>query len=376
VAALGPQLDDAVLALDRGRAAEVRPYLEQSAGARPGDAAVWALLARTYWMLKDPAKAKTAAERAERSIAGSPVAQHALALYYAQSGNRKRAASLEGMYASSGKADALASARAAMLHFETGGYAEAVKFGAMTPERPEIALILARSEEALRHPDEALRWYGALVQLRPYDEESHSQLGQACLRMGRFQEAVNRLEASIRTFDKSPQLELALGVAYYGQRRFTEAGKRFLRVIELDPSIEQPYVFLAKMIDQLEPMLPEIRVRFAAWNRTETRNHYAPFVYAKIVKAEEAEPLLREAIRRQPAFWESHFDLAGLLERRRDFAAAAAELEQSARFSPEEPSIQYRLSRVYARLGQAEKAAAARARHEKLNAGNTKGGMQ
>jgi len=30
----GPQIEDAVRALDAGRTAEVRPYLEQSAGAR------------------------------------------------------------------------------------------------------------------------------------------------------------------------------------------------------------------------------------------------------------------------------------------------------------------------------------------------------
>ena len=375
-AAAGPQIEDAARALDAGRAAEVRPYLERSAGARPSDAHVWALLARTYWTLKDPVKAKAAADRAERGVNASPQAQHALALYYAQSGNRKRAAVLESMYASSGKADALASTRAAMLHFETRGFAEAIRYGSKTPDRPDIVVLLARSYEALKQPDAALKQYEALVQLRPYEEESHSQLGQAYLRAGRFNAAVSTLEASMRTFDKSPQLELALGVAYYGQRRFSDAGKRFLRVIDLDASIEQPYVFLAKMIDQLEPMLAEISGKFAAWHRAEQGNHYAPFVFSKVAPDEEVESLLREAIRRQPAFWESHFDLAGALERKRDFAGAAQELEQSAKLSPEEPAVQYRLSRVYARLGQSEKAAFARARHEKLTAGNTKAGMR
>jgi len=376
VPAAGPQLEDAARALDAGQAAQVRPYLEQSASARPSDAQVWALLARTYWALQDPLKAKTAADRAERGVNGSHSAQHALALYYAQSGNRKRAAVLEGMYAVSGKADALASTRAAMLHFETRGFADAIRFGSMTPERPDIVLLLARSYEALKQPDAALKQYEALLQLRPYEEESHSQLAQAFLRAGRFNDAVPRLEASMRTFDKSPQLELALGVAYYGQRRFSDAGKRFLRVIDLDASIEQPYVFLAKMIDQLEPTMAEITAKFAAWHRVELRNHYAPFVYSKVAPPDEVELLLREAIRRQPAFWESHFDLAGALERRRDLAGAALELEQSAKLSPAEPVVQYRLSRVYARLGQSEKAASARARHEKLTAGNTKAGMR
>ena len=68
-AATGPQISDAARALDAGRAAEVRPYLEQSVNAKPGDAFAWALLARTYLALKEPAKAKVAAGRAERGVA-------------------------------------------------------------------------------------------------------------------------------------------------------------------------------------------------------------------------------------------------------------------------------------------------------------------
>lgn len=373
-AATGPQISDAARALDAGRAAEVRPYLEQSVNAKPGDAFAWALLARTYLALKEPAKAKSAADRAERGVAGSPDAQHALALYYAQSGNRKRAAELEGMYAASPKADSLASVRAALLHFETGGYAEAIRFGKMTPDRPDIALMLARAYEARKETDAALAAYEKFVTLKPWDEESYSQLGQAYLRAGRFTEALDRLEAAVRKFDKSPQLELALGVAYYGQRRFLDAGRKFLRVIDLDPDIEQPYVFLAKMVDQLETLRPEITAKFTAWNAAEKKNHFAPFVLAKLTDG-DPEPLLREAIRRQPAFWESHFDLGVALEQKRNFAAAAAEFEESARLSPNEASPQYRLARIYARLGQPEKAAAARAKHEKLTAANAKPGM-
>ncbi len=373
-AATGPQISDAARALDAGRAAEVRTYLEQSVSAQPSDSFAWALLARTHWALKEPSKAKSAAERAERGVAGSPDAQHSLALYYAQSGNRKRAAELEGLYAGSPKADSGAMVRAALLHFEVGSYAEAIRFGEKTgADRPDIALMLARAYEARKETDASLRAYEKFAALQPWDEESYSQLGQAYLRAGRFSEALERLEAGVRKFDKSPQLELALGVAYYGQRRFSDAGRKFLRVIDLAPDIEQPYVFLAKMIDQLESMLPEITAKFAAWNALEKTNHFAPFVYAKV--ASEPEPLLREAIRRQPKFWESHFDLGAILEQKREFAAAAVELEESAKLSPNEAAPQYRLARIYARLGQTEKAAAARAKHEKLTAANAKPGM-
>ena len=66
-----------------------------------------------------------------------------------------------------------------------------------------------------------------------------------------------------KNFDKSPQLELAAGVAYYGLRRFPEAIEAFLRTIRLDPGIEQPYVFLGRMLDQAEDKLPQITEVFA-----------------------------------------------------------------------------------------------------------------
>ena len=47
-----------------------------------------------------------------------------------------------------------------------------------------------------------------------------------------------------KVFDRSPQLELALGVTYYGLRRFPESVDQFFKTIDLAPDIPQPYAFL------------------------------------------------------------------------------------------------------------------------------------
>jgi tetratricopeptide (TPR) repeat protein len=379
------QIQQALEALQAGRVPEARVLLERSVGASPMQGDAWALLARTYLQLKEPGKAAAAAKRAE--AAGieklSPETWHSLALYHAQSGNRKRAAELEGLYAASPKADSAAAARAALLCYEVGDIDNAIRFGEIAAEpdrqpKPEVILALAKALEAKKRTGPALARYKQLAELRPYDEETLSLTSQAMLRMASFTEAVPFLESAVGKFDRSPQLQLSLGVAYYGQRRFLDAGRSFLKTIDLDPSIEQPYAFLARIVDQLEPLWPEMSRRFTEWHAKESRSHLPPFVLARFQTASGSgessatnEKLLRESIRRNPKFWESHFELGSVLESRRDFAGAAAEFEQSAQLSPTQAEVYYRLSRIYTRLNQPAKAAQARAQHQKLTSPNS-----
>lgn len=107
-------LAQAAAALEQNRPGEARPLLESATRANPRDAMAWALLARTLWTLRQPGHVE-AARRAETADPANPNVQHALALYYAQSGNRKKAAQLEAGYARSAAADPAAASRAAQL---------------------------------------------------------------------------------------------------------------------------------------------------------------------------------------------------------------------------------------------------------------------
>ena len=367
-------IGNAQAALEAGRLAEARVLLESMAG----DGRAAALLARVYWQSKLPQKAALAAQSAARLGAGVPFVQHTLALYFAQSGQRKLAAVWEGRFAESKEADSAAALRAAMLFAEVGDWPAAIRFGSAAlakGDRADLRLLLARAFETSGKPDLAAEQYRALLILLPYDEPSHAAYGQALLRMGRFNEAASFLEDARRKFDKSPQIELAFGVALYTQRRFGPAGERFLKVIDLAPEVPQPYIFLARMIDQLPERLPEIRARAEAWLRMEPKNGFAPFVVARAGLTDpEAKPLLLEAIRRDATVWEFPFELGQLLERERDYSGAAAAYEKAVALNPKMPEPHYRLARVYDRLGSAPKAARERALHEKLT--QPKGGMQ
>jgi len=200
---------------------------------------------------------------------------------------------------------------------------------------------------------------------------------QALLHRGDFTASADVVSEGLRANPKSSQLELTLGVARYGQRRFEDAIDSFLKTIQLDPSVEQPYVFLGRMLDQAGPRLAEITKNYQAWNRRRPSNYQSSFLLAKALAAAGGEPsvigdLLRRSIRLKADFWESHLELGLLLSKQRKFQEAAAELVRCASLNPQEPLPHYHLARVYDRLGQPDKAKAERELHLQLSAVNNK----
>ncbi len=166
---------------------------------------------------------------------------------------------------------------------------------------------------------------------------------------------------------------LALGVARYGQRRFDDAITEFLKTIQIDPAIEQPYVFLGKMLDQAGPHLGEITRVYEAWVARDPQNAKAQLLLAKALLAandrdQRAEPLLQRSIALDGNDWETHYELGVLLEGKRDYPGAAKELERSIELDPKQPMAHYHLARVYDRLGQPERAQAEREAHQRLSA--------
>ena len=215
----------------------------------------------------------------------------------------------------------------------------------------------------------ALSAYREAIRLSPYEEAYRFDLAQALLGHEEFAEAAEVLEAARTVFDKSVQIELALGVAYYGQRRFPEAVNCFLRTIQLAPDVVQPYVFLGKMIDQAGDRLPEVQQRFREFQKANDESYLGYLLLAKSLSpGTEQEALLRKSIEWKNDFWESHYELGVLLSSTRDFAGAAKELERSAQLNPDEAQTHYHLARVYDRLNRPDAAARERELHARLTA--------
>jgi tetratricopeptide (TPR) repeat protein len=230
--------------------------------------------------------------------------------------------------------------------------------------------LLGKAYDADGQPTQALAEFKAAIERSPYDEMFYFDLAQLQLKQQNFTAALETLEAGRKYFDKSAQLELAAGVAYYGLRRFPEAIEAFLRTIRLNPSVEQPYVFLGKMLDQAEDRLPRILEAFSTFAQKAPDNYLSSFLYGKALAADhqqQAAAMFRISIERNNSFWESHFELARLLEREGRFEEAASELRRSIELNPKDPTPHYRLSQIYGRLGKTAEARAERELHAKLS---------
>lgn len=359
--------------LDSGQAPAAVRLIDSALAKAPGNSLLVAMKARALLAQGQKSQALALAARAERMAPRDPQTQHNLALFHAQSGDRRKAAELESSFALSPAADRAAAARASILNFETGRLPEAIALGERAvslDDRVEVRLMLARAYEKSGNPDGVARHYDALLRADPYEEETYSSYGQALLRMGRFPQAVSVLEEGQKRFDKSAQIILALGVAYYGERRFSEAGGRFLRVIDIAPAVPQPYLFLSKMLNHVEARMPDAIARFEQWNRAETTSPFPPLVLGKALLLSgdqtRAEALFRDSIRRRDDVWESHFELGQVLDAAGDLSGAAREYQRAIALSPDQPPPHYKLARVYVRQGLTAKAELERRLHSRL----------
>jgi tetratricopeptide (TPR) repeat protein len=370
-------LQQGLISLRDGKLADARADFEKAVQQDPKNAFGWASLAETCRRMGDDSAANGAAQKAETFGGDNPAISHALAMYFAKTSQFGHAAELEQKFADSGRADPGARERTAGLFLNAGKTAEALAAAQKAVEEHPSAgaenvlgrALLAAGKMGEGETHLASAWTGS---------QSDSQFAfdycQALLREQDFGKAAAVLSTALESHPDDAQLVLALGVARYGQRRFEDAIAAFLKVIRIDPQIEQPYVFLGKMLDQVGERLTEITAAAETWSARNPHNAQALLLLAKARLAGDskdptAEELLRKSIGFDGGNWEAHYELGVLLEGKRNWPGAAAELKRSAELDKKQAMPHYHLARVYNRLGDEEKARAERDLHEALTEG-------
>lgn len=368
-------LAEGLLALGRGdlQAADRNLALATRLDAKSGQA--WLGLAEVQAKLGSRAMAEAAAQSAFRVAPQDPKILHGLALLYAESGRPGQAAEMEARYAAVTPLDTDAPRRAADLFLAAGNAARALELAASALHAEDTAKarnVLGKAYEANGQTGRAVIELQEAIKRNEYEESYYFDLANVLLRHQNFEAAIQLLEASRRTFARSAQLELALGVAYYAQRRFTEAVATFLKTISIDASIPQPYVFLGRILEHAAGRMAEVVARFSARAQRNPQDHLAQHLYGKALAAQGevvdiAEAALRRSIALKEDFWESHYELGLILEKSGNVEGAAKELERAVALNPTAPVPHYRLARVYDRLGRREEAGQERALHQKLS---------
>ena len=303
-----------LLALQRNDLNAATANLETAARLAPNNGRVWVALAQTYRKLKESGKADEAAAKAETLGATDPLVLSTLAIYYSESSQILKAAEAQAKYSALVPKDAAAREKAESLYFD-----------AVNP----------------------------------------------LLQTQKFGEAIAILSKAREQLPNSAQLELALGVACYGLRRFDEAADAFLRTIAIAPEVDQPYIFLGKFLDQIPARLPEVTKQFVNYEEAHPASALGYRLHAKALNMQSIEPeasrkLLERAISIDANDPSSHFELGVVFDRTQQYPEAAREFERAAELDPADPATHYRLSRIYDRLGKHDAARMERERHAKL----------
>lgn len=362
--------------MQKGQTTQARSDLEQASHLDPNNAYVWSSLAEVYLRLQEQPKSTTAAQRAEKLGGSDPVVCHLLAMYYSESNHPERAAPLEQKFAASPRADPAALGRAASLFLAGGNRDQAFALATQAVAQqasPFNQQVLGRVLLAQGKEQEALPYLQKAWEANRADDEATFDYVNALLRSQAFTEAADAITLASRQRPSNVQLELLLGVARYGQRRFDDAVVTFLHVIRLDPDVQQPYLFLGRLLEQAGSHLSEIITADTAWAARDTKNPKAQLELAKALLQQDhlhpqADALLRKSIALDANDWESHYQLGLLLEARRDFPAAGEELRKCIALDPKQPMPHYHLARVYDRLGDPVRAGNERTIHSQLTA--------
>jgi Flp pilus assembly protein TadD len=371
-------LQEGLVALKTNRMEDARSNLERAVKLKPDGGEAWAALAQVYTRLNFAISAHNAAARAEAAAAKNPAVLRGLADYYTAAGDAAHAADYEERYALAlGARDPAALMRAVTLRIQAKQTKSAVALatkGLAAGDNAQLRGLLASAYEADKQPVRAINEYNRAIMLDPYDESYYFQLSQLLIDEGNFATARQVLEAARKIFDKSPEIELALGTAYYGLKKYDEAGFSFLKTVTLAPQAPQAYTFLGRVLDQTTKWLPEITSAFATFAEAQPRQYLPQFLYGKALllggkDVAGAELRLRKSIALESGFWESHYQLGILLQQRRQLPQAEVELKKSVALGPKNPLPHLQLARLFDLMGKPADAKLERAAAERAAAG-------
>ena len=353
-------------ALATNRLADAKLNLEAAAAVEPARSRVWLALARTYWKLHESGKANEAADKAARLAGSDYQVYQLLALSYSESAQPLKACEMQVEFAK-GNPDRAAHALECYLQARSPEHVLRAAAHAWQ-DRADVRVVVAKAALATREYGLADAEFAAAIRLNATEESYRFEYANSLLQRQRFEQAVPVLEAAVKTFDKSPQLALGLGVGYYGLRRFPDAASAFERTIALAPELEQPYLFLGKMLDQLPGRLTGLLPLFVAFEKAHPESYVGYLLHAKVLllQSQPAADLLRKASALNPRLAEPHFELGVLAERARQFADAALEFQKAVELEPSDAATHYHLARVYDRLDKRDLAERERALHRRL----------
>jgi len=136
----------------------------------------------------------------------------------------------------------LRQAREALAGGDTARVIEITRQALRNGESGDLRNLLGKAYALSGEADRAVPELETAIRLQPDNEVFRFDLAQFLLKRHDFASAAAALEKAQKRLPGSAQIELALGVAYYGLLRYDDTIRAFLKTIDLAPNAPQPSV--------------------------------------------------------------------------------------------------------------------------------------
>ncbi len=176
-----------------------------------------------------------------------------------------------------------------------------------------VALLLEHSGQT----EEAERWYKAVLEKAPKEEEARYRLGYLRLQREDFRGAVEAFEGCLKYRQQWPEAQANLAVAYLGLGERDRAERIYEKMLEADPKCVDALRGLAGLAIQASDLdtALELHVRLIDLGERSAEVLYnAGLMYEKAGQADRAVQLYREALAQKPDMPEALLNLGRNLE--------------------------------------------------------------
>jgi tetratricopeptide (TPR) repeat protein len=234
----------------------------------------------------------------------------------------------------------------------------------------DLHAALGRSHRMAGDSASAGESFQAAIQADPEKPIYYAALAALFLDHRTPEPALAILDQAARKFPANQEILRLQGLTHYGLGRSAEAIDTFIRMAKLDRDSEIPFASMETLLPDATGRLPEIigLLRSYCDRHQSAIGLHLLAVAVSLESPESSEPegLLRKSISVRPDYWPAHYALHEILFDEQKWNEAASELEKTVELNPEHGAAHFRLAQVYARLGDRERAAAERRKHNQI----------
>lgn len=223
--------------------------------------------------------------------------------------------------------------------------------------------MLGEAEERSQHFEAAVQHFKQAAQLDPSDANLYSYAAEL-MRHWTFPAAIQVLTYASQRYPASDRLQAALGIAFYGNADYEKAVPIFAGLLARDPNSSTAADLLGRSCSALGGAQQNGCTSLQAFAEAHPANAQASLYAGEAIlhqpadkqDAAEAEKLLQNALRVNPALANGWYQLAVLQQAKGNWAGSADLLQHALQERPDFPEAHYRLSRAYSHLGKRDDA--------------------